>query len=39
MFAQLELLLFLLLPLVFLPIGLTSIANWLQVLFSLFVGD
>ena len=38
-FAQLELLLFLLLPVVFLPIGLTSIANWLQVLFSLFVGD
>jgi hypothetical protein len=38
-FARLELLLFLLLPMVFLPIGLTSIANWLQVLFSLFVGD
>lgn len=38
-FARLELLLFLLLPVVFLPIGLTSIVNWLQVLFSLFVGD
>jgi 1,2-diacylglycerol 3-beta-glucosyltransferase len=37
--ARLELLLFLLLPMVFLPIGLTSIANWLHVLFSLFVGD
>jgi 1,2-diacylglycerol 3-beta-glucosyltransferase len=37
--ARLELLLFLLLPIVFLPIGLISVANWLHVLFSLFVGD